>query len=358
MSWDLLECSDGAYFINRLAIRRIIRNYVRSQAKCYSAQVVAHTDHFGYVLPLPTTYTVDIDFERVRQQDELVTPVLEEMFFGNLGQGWAMPSAREQLYSWLRDTRWYEQAVLQKMRLASHQTQANIDSKVHKAEEFEKAAVLVRDLSAVALLVGATFATGGAAAEGAVGLTTFTGTELAGTSAMYGGMKGLFKYQDTGKVDEALFTGVANFTTGLIQLASGSTGATGSAKVTLIVVGATNGMLLDVAEGAVSGKDMTKVTKGSAFKAVADPLLEAATEHFLEENPAVAFPVLVAAKLALDRGVDRYTEKEKEEAMKPTPFIGPPLPPAESPFAKEAKADEEFIDRSVVMPAGPFCPAG
>jgi hypothetical protein len=358
MPWDLLECSDGAYYINRLAIRRIIKNYVRAQAKCNFAQTVAHPDHFGYVIPLPTTYTVEIDFERVRLEDELVTPVLEEMFFGDLAQGWSMTSAKNQLYSWLFDTRWYEQTLLQKMRLASHQTQVNIESKVDSAQEFEKAAVLVRDMSAVVLLVGATFATGGAAAEGAAGLATFTGTDLVGTSAMYGGMKGIFKYQETGKADEALFTGVSNFTTGLIQLASGATGATGSSKVALIVVGAANGLLLDVAEGAISGKDMLKVTKGSAFKAIADPLLDAAKEHFLEENPRVAFPVLVAAKLVLDRGVDKYTEKEKGAAMKPVPFIGPPPPPAAFPFAKEAKADEEFIDRTVVMPAGPFCPAG
>jgi hypothetical protein len=359
MSWDLLEASDGGFYINRAGIHRVISQYVRAQSKCDSARMVTHTDRYMHLFALPTTYSVEIDDERIRLDDQVGTPVLEEMFYGNLAQGQSMRGAREQLLAWMWATYQYEQSLLSKIRSAQYQTMASIDEKVSKAKHFEEGAKMVRDLSAMALLVGATFVTGGAAAEGAVGVSTMTGGELLGTSTMYAGMKGVFKYQDTGKAEDAIFTGTASFVTGIVGLASGAAGATGAGKVALIAVGVTNDFLFSIAEGALSGKDLKRVAQGGAFKALSDPALDVAKEHFLEEHPKIAFPVMVITKLAIDVGFDKYTESEHKEAHTEghKADADPDTAPGQSPFAKVAKANEEYIDRYVVMPAGPFCPA-
>jgi hypothetical protein len=320
MPWEIIECSDGAFEVNRLGVELIMRSFVRADSMRKNARTQVEHHVFG-----PDLHSVEIDFGAVRTDVDSSSPVFVKDFFDKLAGGWPMREGINSLVE-LRDvTRRHQASLEEKQRAAQHQTMLNIDQSVERGETAKAVAEGVRDLCGEALLVGATMLSGGAAALVITGGAT---------------LKGVGKFQDTNHVGEAVVETASNLLFGFVGLGVDALELKGAAKVVMTFTISQNQGLLDVARSSWEGKTVLQSfgTGGKTFGL--DPSVEMAVKALLPKGSLWAVPIISAVKWGAGKAIDAATAPK---AAPPAAENRPKIPP----LADTGVADQAFIDQTV-----------
>ena len=210
MTWQLVETADGQYAVDWEIVANVIRQYELANTKIqrYSTVNISQSSWYNpFSWSLPNIVNIDIDWKEVRSTTE-VQSFSEVIRFRNAAQKQMRREAYALLEKLKRTVSLKDQFV-QKMRAVQSQNAQNIDKAVADYQGHIDKAKFVRNTSAGTLMVGATFMSGGAA------------TAVIGAAS---GLKGVAKYQDTGKVGAAVMEATGNFVFGIIPVKAGAAG--------------------------------------------------------------------------------------------------------------------------------------
>lgn len=235
MTWELVETADGQYAVDWDIVGNVIRQYELAKLKMqsYTTVDISQSNWYNpFSWSLPKIVNIDIDWKAVRSATEL-NSFIETRRFRNAAQKQMRREAYALLEKLHRTVSLKEQFV-HKMRAIQSQNAQSIDKAIADYDGHIDKAKFVRNTSAGTLMVGATFLSGGAA------------TAVIGAAS---GLKGVAKYQDTGKVGAAVMEATGNFVFGMIPVKAGAAGLTKIEEGCLVILEAQWETGIGLAEG-------------------------------------------------------------------------------------------------------------
>ncbi len=332
MSWDYFKDKTGKTFIvNWVGVRALIRSYLHSKLMWENSRTMTDANWFG-----PDVYYTQTDFKRVRSQKECLTEVLLREFYDTALN--SMNMATQMLEQILAETREYDVQFTKENKQAADRTMYNIDQSVWRGEIAADAFAAVRNVSAEALLVGATFIPGPGkyAALGAGSV-----------------LKGVGKYQDSGKFYAGLAEAAFSFGFGVAGLKVIPKNASAAQTVTLnIYLSLGQNFVGEPAKAWVGGEDVSNALVSGSIKAGAAPLSElireqlspGAIQKLFNTNgklKAMALPLQVGMTLLSDKSVAAIVDKAKVNSP----------PPSLPKQAKEELLDTALLDKRFIQSA-------
>jgi len=303
MPWETIECSDGAYDINRDGIMRIMRSVSWSRAVLNNSKIVTEVNTWG-----PNIDNVETDWKAVRAETGSTASDFYEDFFKRLEYGLSGSSCLLLLRDLVDQKDSFEASFQALKRKAQKNTMANIESSVQTGEEWLPVLEFVRDVSADTLMIGGTILSGGA----------LTGPTLIriGLGSL---IKGTAKWEDTGHWQEGVFTGTTELVFGLLGVGLRAAAKTMEASnVDKLVLGLVFGSFKGAVETGAqvySGKAVGQAMGRGGTKLL-DPLVSEAVKQILT-NDVWSTPVLAVMKYGMKKGADALTTPEKMRNSKP-----------------------------------------
>jgi len=165
VDWDvvekMIESNVRAYLIDASAYTRDDRKYMREWTDVFNWAKWKDAIEKDWLEVIPVTYSVEVDWKWVREHTEkyaqqrlckLVDVVYQDPY-----------EAKWQLRKMQGETRMLQKKFRQKISEAQWRTQMNIETAVNWNQAFIDTFRSTRDVSGDALMIGATFLTGGAA---------------------------------------------------------------------------------------------------------------------------------------------------------------------------------------------------
>jgi nucleotide-binding universal stress UspA family protein len=331
MPWEIIECSDGAWEVNRLGVRLIVRSFIRATEIKRNARLSVEHQMFG-----PDMVNVDIDFDKVRAAVDDSDSLIDELFT-RVDGGFPMSSILLILRDMRDNTRNAEEGLEALKRSAQKQTSDNIQASVDAGEATVEVLQVVRDLSAEALMVGATMATGGAALA------------ILGAGSL---LKGVARFQDTSNFGDAAIETGFNLTFGLVGfginagVASGVMEADKSMQAALRFAVAINKGAGEVAKSSLQGRDVFQSLGRGGQTAFIDPAAVTIIGNLLPKGSLWAVPIRAGAKYITQQGIAKAT---KPAAPSKTASLGfsPQL------LADSAVAPDDFVTKTAVRRFAP-----
>ncbi len=299
MPWETIECSDGAWEINREGVARIMRSHAWSRAAYENSSVDEETHVFG-----PDLLLVDTDWPSVRKDTDTWAKAYYEDFFTRLANGDRGANGLKRLADLVDEKDSFDDQFQEMKRKAQRTTMVNIQTSVDLGEDSLPVLEAIRDVSVDAFLIGATILSGGT-------LSPAT-TALIGAGSV---VKGLGKWEDTGRFQDGVVEASTEFVFGVVGVGVRGLNASGPMKWALAFAIAANKSSVEVIKQNMSGKSIVQSMGRGGLK-LADPVVSAIAKTVLS-NEAWAVPVTAVLKYAEKKGVDKLTTPAKAKQETP-----------------------------------------
>ncbi|MDH3351368.1 MAG: hypothetical protein OEM51_07450 [Gammaproteobacteria bacterium] len=231
-------------------VARLNRSYHTSQCQWDLAETrdMSQSNWYNpFSWDLPTTRTVDVDWSSVRETAQRHADADMNDYRAEAKHD--MQYVARDLEYKLERTAENRRKFTNLLREVQRENHAEIENAVDEYDGMINVARFVRDSSADIVAVGSTIATGGAAAG------------LLGASSA---LKGVYKYQDTGKAGAALLHGGGSLVLGMFKV--GGNKLTSGAEYTLIMA---KGML-EAGTSLAAGDSLGKAVEQGGLKIASD----------------------------------------------------------------------------------------
>lgn len=254
MSHSLVHADDGTFAVDWPIVYRIVESYVR--AKKYNelskSVVVSQSDWYDpRSWQMPDLVNLEVDHDKVR--DETYAEASRK--FDQLASAPELRHLERKLRNMQSQTRTGQHNFRNKLQRTQKKSAENIAEAVDSYETSVAVAKFTRDTAATTLVIASSVVTGGSAAA----LYAMLG---AGAT-----LKGVGKYQDTGKIDAAVIETTGTIIFGVIPIgAAGQTLSRGKETVLLFLEAA-----WDANAALVEGKSMQEAIAAGTLK-FAEPL--------------------------------------------------------------------------------------
>lgn len=267
MKWEtVVDASGDPYEVHWDGVLRIIRAYARGSALYANTRVVSEREAWW----APELVNVHVDWNEVRSRTIQDTAELAQTFYRDSLRN--MSRQVDLLRQMVDETAWYNNDFAQKQKEAMRKTMKNINGTVDRWETAKQVAEVVRDVSGETLLVGSTVLSGGASA--------------AALSALGGGsaLKGVAKWQDTGKWEAGLFTASTELLFGALKfkvkadVASKKISETTEQVLTLVAVPKAKAGMEIVQKSIIEGKTIEQAAVSGLLKSSDPAILTLAKE--------------------------------------------------------------------------------
>jgi hypothetical protein len=246
MAYTLIKSGNTEYAVDWDVVERFCKSYWFNYYQDQYAQSIKLSESSWYnpfSWKLPEIQTAEIPWEQV--QTSTASAVASEMFSYRRSASSDMRGVANEVKQRVEQTRTIKRSFKDWLRSIEDDNIAAM----HKAEDdytgYIEACRFVRDTSADVVAIGSTIATGGAA----------TGL-LAGSSVL----KGVYKYQDTGRVGAAVVYGAGSMALGAFKV-SGAKLTTGGEYTLIIAQG-----FLEGATSLASGKSFGDAVHAGGLK--------------------------------------------------------------------------------------------
>ena len=208
MSYTLVKCLRSEYAVDWDIVERLCMSYHISLSQLDDSRNITWSEStwnpFRMVaskLTLPELTTVEVDWDKVRHDAQ--SACVSDMFKYSQNAAKDMPGIAE-------DVKWkVKQTSVNRNNFTNNlkDVQSANTTELQRVEDKYTGIIdvlqFIRDTSADVVTIGATIATGGAAVE------------LLGTSSA---LKGIYKYQDTGKSGSAVLCGAGSMILGVFKI--------------------------------------------------------------------------------------------------------------------------------------------
>jgi hypothetical protein len=299
MPWETIECSDGAWEINREGVMRIMRSHAWSRAVVANSSITREAHHIG-----PDIDSVDTDWPAVRKDTNETAQAFYEDLFAQLAADGKGADAQDKLADLVAQKDSFENQFTRMQKDAQRTTMHNIQMSVEMGEDALPVLEFLRDTSIDTFLIGATVLSGGTLTPGIAGLLG------AGSVA-----KGVAKWEDTGRVGDAVVEASTEFIFGLVGVGVRGLKASGAMKWALAVAIALNKAEIEVIKQSMAGKNAFQ-SGGRGVVKLIDPFLgEIAKQVIATQQWAI--PVTAILKYAAKKVADMVTTPAKAGQEKP-----------------------------------------
>ena len=266
MPWETIECSDGAFDINREGIMRIMRSHAWSRAVCNNSKIEVERNSWG-----PNLESVETNWSSVRAETDATANAFYDEFFRRMDYGLDGTACILFLKDIIDQKDSLDASFQTLKRKAQRNVSEAIEQSVKSGETTLPILEFIRDTSGEFLMVGATALTGG------------TALALVGAGAA---IKAGAKYEDARSPDmgEAVFTFTTELTFGLLGVGAEGMEISKASKFVLGVAFAGLQGGLDTAMQSHSSEEAAKAF-GESSSNLVDPISGLFLEEFSKKHP-------------------------------------------------------------------------
>jgi hypothetical protein len=300
-----------------------MRSHAWSRAVVQNSSITTETHVFG-----PDLSMVDTDWPQVRQDTDDTAKAFYEELFARLDNDGTGADALKLLADLVDQKDSFDESFTKMKREAQNGTMLSIQTSVQLGEDALPVLQSIRDVSLDIFLIGATVLSGGTLTPAIVGL-------VAAGSAV----KGIAKWEDTGRVGDGVVEASTEFVFGVAGVGVKGLKASGAMKWALAFAVAGNKAGVEVVKQSISGKSVVQSTGRGGLKLI-DPVLGEIAKQIISSE-TWAIPVTAALKWGAKKAADTATTPAKAKRDKPQLAM--------LELADVAKPNDDFVQATALQ---------